>query len=611
MVAQIESTVADDAAPDRRAVAVYNKAVLRGFDFLKRTHRLDDLMAKAVALPGGRGHLIPVCDLHDGDDALIARLADWREANSSAFPSRFPVTHAGTASWLRSKVLDVDDRLLFLVADRRGYPIGHMGFANAVNDAMALELDNVVRGVPDAEPGLMGEALAAMLDWAEETFRPRSVYLRVLADNQHAIDFYTRLGFRADGLTPLRLHREGGGEVLRPYDRGDVALADAHFLRMVYEPGRAIDEAPSLISTAGPSISAREASYALDAARHGWNGKWSGYLTRFESNFREYLGVGHALATSSGTGALHLAMATLGIGPGDEVIVPDLTWVASANAVVYAGGTPVFVDVQPESWCMDPDAFEAAITPRTKAVVPVHLYGHPADMDRIVAIARQHKLFIVEDAAPAIGAECRGRKVGTYGDFAAYSFQGAKLIVSGEGGMLVTSNDELFEKAQLLWDQGRDPHRTFWINQTGLKYKMSNVQAAIGLGQMERADELIEAKRLITSWYAEELDGVPHVRLFEEAGWARGIAWMSSLTIEDGAPMSREEFRSALRARNIDTRPVFPAISQYPIWKRPQPPCPNARRIGERGVNLPSGVCLRREQVAYVGRCIREALGAA
>ncbi len=610
MVAQIESTVADDAYPDRRAAHVYNKAILGGFEFLKRTTRLDDLMAKAIALPDGRGHLVPVCDLHDGDDVLVARFADWREANSSAFPSRFPVTLAGTASWLRSKVLDVDDRLLFLVTDRRGYPIGHMGFANAVNDAMSLEVDNVVRGVPGAEPGLMGEALAAMLDWAEEMFRPRSIFLRVLTGNPHAIDFYTRLGFRGDGLIPLRLHREGGGEVLKAREEGDVSLADAHFLRMTYAPDRTIDEAPALISTAGPSISAREASYALDAAKRGWNGRWSGYLTRLEANVCEYLGVEHALATSSGTGALHLAMAALGIGPGDEVIVPDLTWVASANAVVYAGGTPVFVDVEPDSWCMDPDAFEAAINPRTKAVVPVHLYGHPADMDRIVAIARKHNLFIVEDAAPAVGAECRGRKAGTFGDFAAFSFQGAKLVVSGEGGMLVTSDENLFERAQSLWDQGRDPHRTFWIDKTGLKYKMANVQAAIGLGQMERVDELIESKRLIASWYAEGLADVPHIRLFEEAEWARGIAWMSSLILEESAPLSREEFRTALKRRNIDTRPVFPAISQYPIWKRPQEPCPTAKWIGDRGVNLPSGVCLKREQVEYVSRCIREVLAA-
>jgi perosamine synthetase len=610
MVAQIESTVAAAAAPDSRAIRVYNNGVRNGFDFLKRTSRLDDLMAKAVALPEGRGYLVPVCDLYDGDDILIAQFAAWREANALAFPSRFPVNHAGTASWLRAKVLDVDDRLLFLIVDRCGHLVGHMGFANTINDAMTLEVDNVVRGVAGAEPGLMGEALAAMVDWAEEMFRPRSVFLRVLSDNSHAINFYTRLGFQADGLIPLRRRREGAGEFLHEVENGDVAPPDAHFLRMSYAPERAIDEAPALISTAGPSISAREASYALDAAKHGWNRQWSGYLTRLEESACEYLGVKHALATSSGTGALHLAMAALGIGPGDEVIVPDLTWVASANAVVYAGGTPVFVDVDPDTWCMDPVAFKAAITSRTKAVVPVHLYGHPADMDRIVAIARKHSLFIVEDAAPAVGAECRGRKVGTYGDFAAFSFQGAKLVVSGEGGLLVTSDENLFARAQSLWDQGRDPHRTFWINKTGLKYKMANVQAAIGLGQMERVDELIEAKRLIASWYAEGLAGVPHIRLFEEADWARGIAWMSSLILEESAPLSREEFRTALKDRNIDTRPVFPAISQYPIWKRPQEPCPVARRVGDRGVNLPSGVCLKREQVDYVSRCIREMFAA-
>jgi perosamine synthetase len=177
--------------------------------------------------------------------------------------------------------------------------------------------------------------------------------------------------------------------------------------------------------------------------------------------------------------------------------------------------------------------------------------------------------------------------------------------------MLVSNNEEVFARAHALWDQGRDPRKTFWIDRVGFKYKMSNVQAAIGLGQLERVDEQIEAKRLIAGWYEEELDGVPHVRLFREAEWARSICWMTSLLLDQEAPLSRDDFRKALRERNVDTRPVFPAISQYPIWDRPQAPGPNAKRIGDRGVNLPSGVCLRREQVAYVGRSIREILGAA
>jgi perosamine synthetase len=608
MVAQIETTSVDNVLSDGRAVATYRRAVLSAFVFLKRTEKYDDLLAKSIPLKSGRGHLIPVCEIHDGDATLIAKFARWREENASAFPSRFPVTEAGTASWLRSKLLDVDDRLLFLVLDRRGYPVGHMGFANADNDAMAMEIDNVVRG-EGSSPGIMSEAMHGLLDWAEEMFRPRQIFLRVLSDNDHAIAFYQKLGFRAGDLIPLRRHDVTDGMYLTPVEDGDESLADAHFLRMTYEPEPRL-EAPNLISTAGPSISMREASYALDAARYGWNKRWSDYITRFENTFADYLGIKYAVSTSSGTGALHLALAALGIGPGDEVIVPDLTWVASANAVVYAGGTPVFADVQPDSWCLDPEAFEAAITPRTKAVIPVHLYGHPADMDRIVAIARKHGLYILEDAAPAIGAECRGRKAGTFGDFAAFSFQGAKLLVSGEGGMLVSNNEELFAKAHALWDQGRDPQKTFWINQVGLKYKMSNVQAAIGLGQMERVDELIEAKRLIAGWYAEELAGVPHISLFAEAEWARSICWMTSLILEESSPLSREDFRALLRARNIDTRPVFPAISQYPIWKESHVPCANAKRIGDLGVNLPSGVCLKRDQVAYVGRAIREILGA-
>jgi perosamine synthetase len=378
---------------------------------------------------------------------------------------------------------------------------------------------------------------------------------------------------------------------------------------MIYAPERPVDGS-QMILTAGPLISSREASYALDAARNGWNHRWSGYLKRFESGFAEYLGVKHAIATSSCTGALHLALLSLGVGPGDEVIVPDITWVATANAVVYTGATPVFADVDPESWTLDPSSFESKIGPRTKAVIPVHLYGHPADMDAVIGIARRHGLHVVEDAAPAIGAECRGAKAGTFGDLAAFSFQGAKLLVTGEGGMLVTNDTALYEKAILLWDQGRDPRRTFWINQNGWKYKMSNVQAAVGLGQLERVDPLIEAKRQVFSWYAEGLAGLPHVRLNHERPWARSIYWMTSLFLLEDAPIGRDDLIAALKAKNVDTRPVFPAISQYPIWPRVQEPQPNALRIGDRAINLPSGVCLRREQVEYTCRCIREALGA-
>jgi perosamine synthetase len=242
--------------------------------------------------------------------------------------------------------------------------------------------------------------------------------------------------------------------------------------------------------------------------------------------------------------------------------------------------------------------------------MPVHLYGHPARMDQIVDIARKHRLFIVEDAAPAIGAEWQGRKTGTFGDIACFSFQGAKLVVSGEGGMLVTNDTALYERVYALWDQGRKPG-TFWIQSNGLKYKMANVQAAVGLGQLERVDELIEMKRRIFGWYAEGLAGVPHVKLNFEVAGARSIYWMSSLELDTAAPLSRDQLRDALKKRNVDTRPVFPAISQYSIWPVKQEPQPVARRIGDQAINLPSGVCLRRSQVDYVCRAIREVLAGA
>ncbi len=342
--------------------------------------------------------------------------------------------------------------------------------------------------------------------------------------------------------------------------------------------------------------------------RHGWNDQWNKYLRRFEESFAEYVGVKHALAFSSCTGALHLALLALGIGKGNEVIVPELTWVATANAVLYTGATPIFADVEEDSWCLDAASVESRITPRTKAVMPVHLYGQPARMDRIMAVARAHNLYVVEDAAPSIGAECNGQRTGSFGHFGCFSFQGAKLLVTGEGGMLLTNDTDLYKRAYKIWDQGRVPG-SFWIDYNGWKYKMANVQAAIGLGQLERVEELVEAKRRIFGWYAEGLAGVPHIRLNREIPGTRSIYWMTSIYLEDSCPLTRDTLRAELSKRNVDTRAVFPAISQYPIWPVKQAPQPRGTRIGERALNLPSGVCLKREQVKYVCAQIRELLG--
>ena len=243
----------------------------------------------------------------------------------------------------------------------------------------------------------MSDALRAVCEWAERELAASRIFLRVLDANAHAIAFYERLGFVAEERIPLT--RIVDGDRVSLVDAGPGDPVDETFLRMGHAPDRSTDATPIL--TAGPSISAREASYTLDAVRNGWNGGWNGYIQRFETAFAEYVGAEHAIATSSCTGALHIALAALGIGPGDEVIVPDITWVATANAVSYVGATPVFCDVEQGSWCMSPESFASLITPATKAVMPVALYGHPARLDEIVAIARAHGLRVVEDAAPA------------------------------------------------------------------------------------------------------------------------------------------------------------------------------------------------------------------
>jgi len=353
-----------------------------------------------------------------------------------------------------------------------------------------------------------------------------------------------------------------------------------------------------LIQSAGPSITQKEIDYVSDAVKNGWYDNWNGYIKKFEQKFAEYIGVKYAISTSSCTGAMHLALAALDIKPGDEVIVPETTWIATAAVVTYLGATPVFVDVDKDSWTIDPESVKKAINKKTKGIMPVHLYGHPANMDEITKIAKEYGLFVLEDAAPSIGAQYKGRKTGSLGDVGAFSFQGAKLLVTGEGGMMVTNSDEIYEATSFLANQGRSKTIPFLIEKIGYKYKMSNIQAALGLAQLERIDELIEKKRQIYNWYKAKLEGAKGIKLSTEKEFVKSIHWMTSIVLEDSYPYSREYFTDKLKERNIDTRPFFPQMSGFPMFKKANNPV--SEFVGKRGINLPTPLNLTKEQADYV-----------
>jgi len=363
-----------------------------------------------------------------------------------------------------------------------------------------------------------------------------------------------------------------------------------------------------MILTAGPSITEKEIEYVLDAVKNGWNFHHGDYIGRLEKGFSRYIEKKYAMATSSCTGALHLALLSLGIKKGDEVILPDMTWIAPASAVVYTGAKPVFVDIEEDTWVLDPESVVKAITARTRAIIPVHLYGHPVDMDRILQIAGSYNLKVIEDAAPSLGASYKGKKTGSFGHFSTFSFQGAKIMVTGEGGMLLSDDENLMKRARILGDHGRDETIQLWNNEIGYKYKMSNIQAALGLAQLERIDELIKKKRLIHSWYRKRLGGIEGLNLNAERTYAGNNYWMTSITLGEDHKVTRDELREKLYKRGIDTRPFFFPLSSMPMFSDLSYVNPVAEKVSKMGLNLPGGHNLSEKEVDYVCRTIKDIL---
>jgi perosamine synthetase len=360
-----------------------------------------------------------------------------------------------------------------------------------------------------------------------------------------------------------------------------------------------------------PSITELEVGYATDAARNGWGEHCYDYLHRFEARFREYVGVKHAIATSSCTGALHMGLAALGIGAGDEVILADTNWIASVAPVVHLGAEPIFVDILADSWCLDPAQVETAITPRTKAILAVHLYGNLCAMDRLLAIGRERGIPVVEDAAEAIGSVWHGRRAGSLGAFGAFSFHGTKTLTTGEGGMFVTDDDALQERVLTLSNHGRarGQKRQFWPDVVGYKYKMSNVQAAIGCGQLERIAELEARKRTILRNYRELLADRTGVAMNPEPAGTQNGAWMPTVVFAPETGITRERLQAAFAALDIDARVFFHPLSSLPMFAGSRGGV-LAADIPTRAINLPSFHDMTDDEQRRVVAPLRDLLGA-
>lgn len=363
------------------------------------------------------------------------------------------------------------------------------------------------------------------------------------------------------------------------------------------------------IPMAKPSITAKEIAYVDDAMRFGWGEKCYEYIKKFEDKFKEYIGSEFGLATSSCTGAINLALATIGLKPEDEVILSEMSWITAATPVAYFSAKPVFVDILPDTWCIDPRKIEEAITPKTKAILITHLYGNVAEMDEIMEIAKRHDLYVIEDAAEALGSEYKGKKVGAIGDMGVFSFHGAKTCTTGEGGMLITNDEKLFMNASTLNNGGRDPgaKKMFWADRIGYKYKMSNFQAALGFAQLGRIEELVERKRQIFYEYKKKLSDIPEISMNPEPPHTKNSFWLPVVIFDKSLNIDREELINFFKEQNIDIRPFFYPVSSLPMFEKNE----NnkvAYGIYYRGINLPSYHDMTSSEIDDVCGFLREFL---
>jgi perosamine synthetase len=357
------------------------------------------------------------------------------------------------------------------------------------------------------------------------------------------------------------------------------------------------------VPIAEPTLGGNELKYVTECVTTNWISSQGSFVRRFETEFAALLGVPHALAVSNGTVALHLALAAYGIGPGDEVIVPDLTFAATLNAVIYTGATPVLVDVAHDTWNMDPDAVAAAITPRTKAIMPVHLYGQPTDMAPILALAKRRGLVVVEDAAEAVGAKWNGIACGAIGDCGTFSFFSNKLMTTGEGGMVVFKDDAIAARARRLRDHGMNPQRRYWHDEVGFNYRLTNLQAAIGCAQLEQLAGFLDAKKRLSAHYNRRFAGIAEIECPTIRDGFENSYWVYTIVLDCAAlDISRDAFMAKLAAAGIDTRPIFYCMHEMPPYKgfAGNRAFPVSARVSANGLSLPSSTSITQAELDFV-----------
>lgn len=350
-----------------------------------------------------------------------------------------------------------------------------------------------------------------------------------------------------------------------------------------------------------PSLSGREKEYVMDCLDSTWISSKGKYISLFEEGFSRYINVKHATGVSNGTVAIHLALLALGVGEGDEVIVPTLTYIASVNAIKYVGAIPIFCDSLHSTWQMDPEDVRKKITSKTKAIMAVHLYGHACDMDSLVSISKEHRIFLIEDCAEAIGTLYKGKHVGGFGDISTFSFFGNKTITTGEGGMVVTNDATLIERSRHFKGQGLALHREYWHDVIGYNYRMTNIEAAIGFAQLEQIDHLIGLKKQVADFYIKHLD-LNKVDYHRSAADVTHSYWMFSILVKDAS--MREKLRKHLAENGVETRPLFYPAHTMPMYSNHFNKFEVAEDLGWRGINLPSFPMLTEEQVIFIANLI-------